>query len=216
MQKLPKGFSYSKRDFANLVRDFGLKGSICHVGSLLNGKEEGEAERLRSGFAKMGLSPFVGIDLFPGQNVDILADLTKLDLFDEHPELDGAFDLVYCSALLEHVADPFAAARTIRRLIKPGGHLYFAGPWVQGYHAYPDDYWRISLSGIRVLFPDLEWRAKWYQGTIKGKDRFTIDCDDPRNERKLFGFYTDQMPVRISDRALANLNVGALGVLPAA
>lgn len=210
-EKLPKGFTYSNRDLANLVHDFGVQGSVCHVGSLLNGKEDGASERLRGGFAKLGLKPFIGIDLFPGQNVDVTADLCTKQLYDEHPELEHSFDLVYCSALLEHVEDPFACARTIRRLIKPGGHLYFAGPWVQGYHAYPDDFWRISLSGVRVLFPDLEWRVKWYQGTINGENRFTVDCDDPRNERKLFCFFTDQMPVRLSDRAMTNLNVGALG-----
>jgi len=214
MKKLPPGFTYSRRYFDNLVRDFELAGSICHVGSLLNGRGQADAERLRSGFAAIGLTPFVGIDILPGPNVDVVADLTNPEIFDEHPELDRAFDIVYCSALFEHVENPFACAQTVRRLMKPGGHLYFAGPWVQGYHAYPDDYWRISLSGIRVLFPDLEWLAKWYMGTVTGKGRFTVDCDDPRNERKLFAFLTDQMPVRISDRAMTNLNIGALGRAP--
>lgn len=214
MDTLPKGFTRSNRSLATIVHDFGLSGSVCHVGSLLHGKEDGEAERFRAGFERMGLSPFVGVDLFSGPNVDIVGDLCDPGFFDATPELAGSFDLVFCSALLEHVADPFAAARTIRGLIRPGGHLYFAGPWVQGYHAYPDDYWRISLSGVRVLFPDLEWRAKWYQGTLGGKGRFTVDCDDPRNERKMFAFMTDQMPVKISDRAMANLIVGALGRTP--
>jgi hypothetical protein len=29
-------------------------------------------------------------------------------------------------------------------------------PWVQGYHAFPDDYWRFSLSGLQILFEGLE------------------------------------------------------------
>jgi SAM-dependent methyltransferase len=151
---------------------------------------------------------------FPGQNVDVVADICEPAFFEAHAELEHAFDLVYCSALLEHVPDPFACARTIRRMIKPGGHLYFAGPWVQGYHGYPDDYWRINHSGIRVLFPDLEWLVKWYQGNLKGEERFTVDCGDPRAERKLFAVSTNQMPVPISHRAMANLIVGALGRAP--
>lgn len=215
MDKLPRGFRHSKRDFPTLIKDFEISGSVCHIGSLLNGKEEGEAERLRARFEAMGLTPFVGVDIFAGQNVDVVGDLCDPDFFVKHPDLQGAFDLVFCSALFEHVPNPFACARTTRGFIKPGGHLYFAGPWVQGYHAYPDDYWRISLSGIRVLFPDLEWRARWYQGSLKGEKFFTVDCSDPKNERKLFTFYTDEMPVKISDRAMSYLNIGALGRAPA-
>jgi SAM-dependent methyltransferase len=214
METLPPGFRYSRRDIFSLAREFQLTGSLCHVGSLLNDKEEGQAELFRNKLANVGLSPFVGIDLFPGQNVDVVADLCDARFFEIHGELEHAFDVVFCSALLEHVPDLFACARTIRRLIKPGGHLYFAGPWVQGYHSYPDDFWRISHSGMRVLFPDLEWLVKWYQGNLKGKERFTVDFDDPRAERKLFAVMTDQMPVPISTRAMANLIVGALGRAP--
>jgi SAM-dependent methyltransferase len=216
VETLPAGFRYSRRDLFNVIRDFEIAGSICHVGSLLNNKGEGEAERFRARLAGMGLAPFVGVDLFAGQNVDVVADLCDPQFFDAHAELAEAFDLVYCSALLEHVPDPFACARTIRRMMKPGGHLFFAGPWVQGYHGYPDDYWRISHSGIRVLFPDLDWRAKWYQGNLKGEQRFTVDFDDPRAERKLFAVESSGMPVPISTRAMANLIIGALGQAPPA
>ena len=67
---------------------------------------------------------------------------------------------------------------------------------------------------MRVLFPDLEWLAKWYQGNLKGEERFTVDCDDPRAERKLFACLTDEAPVRISDRGMVNLIAGALGRAP--
>ena len=215
MKTLPEGFRYSKRYLANLIIDFELKGSICHVGALLNDKKEGEAQRFRDKLASLGFSTFVGVDLFPGQNVDVVADLCDPAFFEKNPQLEQGFDLLYCSALFEHVPDPFTCARTVRRMMKPGGHIYFAGPWVQGYHGYPDDYWRISFSGMSALFPDIEWRVKWYQGNLKGPDKFTIDFDDPRAERKLFAMATDQLPVPISDRAVANLIVGGLGRAPA-
>ena len=37
-------------------------------------------------------------------------------------------------------------------------------PWVQPFHAYPDDFWRISLSGLLELFSGLELVDAFYSG----------------------------------------------------
>lgn len=218
MSKLPAGFTYTNRTVHTVAKEFGITGPVCHVGSLLNGKPEGSAKKLRAGFAAQGLEPFIGVDIFQGQNVDVQADLCAPDLFEDHPELEGQFALVYCSAVLEHVKLIFECAKNIRRLIRPGGHLYFVGPWVQGFHGYPDDYWRISFSGLQVLFPDLEWKAKWYGGTIEG---LTIDFDSSQDERKAFQIVSPQPGVsltlgKVSDRAMSFLLIGALGQVPEA
>jgi hypothetical protein len=208
---LPAGFRYTNRTIVTVVRQFGITGPICHVGSLLHDKEGGTAERWREVFDKQGLKPFIGIDLFEGPNVDLQADLCDPAIFDRHPDLEGRFNLVFCSALLEHVADLFTCAKVIRRLIAPGGYLYFSGPWAAGYHAYPDDYWRISFSGLKVLFPDLEWLLKWYAGTNKG---VTIDFDDATLERKLFTFDSQSARARMSDRSISYIMVSGLGRAP--
>jgi len=96
---------------------------------------------------------FVGADLEPGENVDAVFDIcwpleqirTAL-LTTGHLALGG----IVCAHLLEHVKDPFAAARNIVALLAPGGRVFVQVPWVQAYHAFPDDYWRISLSGLAV------------------------------------------------------------------
>ena len=41
------------------------------------------------------------------------------------PFEDGTFDHVHCSWLLEHVPDPIAVLRDVRRVLKPGGEALF-------------------------------------------------------------------------------------------
>lgn len=53
------------------------------------------------------------------------------------PFPDGAFDLVVCAQVYEHVADPTRLVGEIARVLRPGGICYFSGPnrlWPYEYH----------------------------------------------------------------------------------
>jgi hypothetical protein len=205
---IPKKFKM--RRFTETFREFvdreKVNGPVCHVGSLAHSGGKGN---FRNQFAHCQDPRFVGIDLFAGLNVDVVADLCAPDLFERHPELRGHFNFVFCSALLEHVANPFDAARNIRGLLSPQGQIFYAGPWVQGFHPYPDDYWRISFSGLRALFPDIHWRRKWYSGEFAGRG---IEFEEQAFERKLFlqkgAFGASDF---FTDRALPYLMISAIG-----
>lgn len=70
------------------------------------------------------------------------------------PFRDGVFDAVFSFAVLEHVKDPFACAREMARVLKPGGRLYCVVPFLQPFHAYPHHYYNMSHMGLRNLFAD--------------------------------------------------------------
>lgn len=103
---------------------------------------------------------YTGVDFEPGEGVDFVADITK--------PIALKADFVLCCNVLEHVADPWAAARTITDMLDHGGTLYISTPWVWRYHPYPDDYWRFTYTAIRLLFPDISWTTQQYSTQAVG------------------------------------------------
>jgi SAM-dependent methyltransferase len=65
------------------------------------------------------------------------------------------FDVVICEQVLEHVADPCAAAANLRDLCAPGGHVVVSTPFLIRVHELPifamGDYWRFTPRGLRTL-----------------------------------------------------------------
>jgi SAM-dependent methyltransferase len=70
------------------------------------------------------------------------------------PFKDNTFDGVISVAVLEHVRDPFKCAQEISRVLKPGGKLYCAMPFLQPYHGYPHHYFNATHQGVMRLFEE--------------------------------------------------------------
>jgi hypothetical protein len=89
-------------------------------------------------------------------NYEVVAYPTTdvLGIVERMPFRDDAFDVVLSNAVLEHVRDPFEAAREMIRVLKPGGTLYCAVPFLQPYHGYPHHYFNMTEQGLRSLFDD--------------------------------------------------------------
>lgn len=83
-------------------------------------------------------------------HVHLVCRLEHLPLRSE--SLDGLVSV----AVLEHVPNPQEHVAQMARVLKPGGRVLCYVPFVQGYHASPDDFQRWTLSGFRRLFEGFE------------------------------------------------------------
>lgn len=93
---------------------------------------------------------YVGLDV----DNELTRGLAAADLFYDgrvFPVVDGSFDAVLCSQVLEHVFEPEAFLGEIRRVLKPGGRLVLAVPFVWDEHEQPQDFARYSSFGLRAL-----------------------------------------------------------------
>ncbi len=91
--------------------------------------------------------PCLNVDLFPFPGVDVVADLEAL------PFKDGVFAAVTCDQVLEHVPSPHTVTREFIRVVRPGGLIHVASPFVFPWHPSPSDYTRWTLEGLASLFP---------------------------------------------------------------
>jgi SAM-dependent methyltransferase len=90
------------------------------------------------------------IDFFEYDNVDIVCDIADL------PFEDNSVDIVLNIAVLEHVPYPQKVLDEIYRILKPNGYVYTAFPFVQGFHASPYDFTRVTEEGIKILHKNFE------------------------------------------------------------
>ena len=72
------------------------------------------------------------------------------------PLADGSVDGVVIQAVLEHVLEPTVVAKEIHRVLRSGGIVYAATPFLQLVHEGPYDFTRFTDSGHRYLFRSFE------------------------------------------------------------
>lgn len=100
-----------------------------------------------------------GCDLLPGDNVDVVVDLTGTPRQVTRALGGRRFDTVLCVSVLEHIPNVFAAAARIESLLRPGGTLFVSVPFVFRYHGYPGDFWRFTPEAVVHLFPQVDFRG---------------------------------------------------------
>lgn len=67
------------------------------------------------------------------------------------PFMDEVFDVVLCTEVLEHVPEPEAVLREIRRVLKNGGRLIMTTPFLVPLHEEPYDFYRYTAYGLKYL-----------------------------------------------------------------
>ncbi len=103
---------------------------------------------------------YLGVDKQAGPGVDMVIDLTE-DFARVDEGLGGRqFGTIFCLSVLEHCDRPFKMADNLTQLLRPGGWLCVAAPFVWRIHDYPNDLWRFTPEGIRALFPLIEFDSE--------------------------------------------------------
>lgn len=101
-----------------------------------------------SGLKSVYLDNVVNLEIADYPTADVLAIGERL------PFATGSFDAVLSLVVLEHVRDPFRCAAEIARVVRPGGRIYVAVPFLQPYHGYPHHYYNMTRPGLEQLFVD--------------------------------------------------------------
>ncbi|MCU7943997.1 MAG: class I SAM-dependent methyltransferase [Candidatus Thiodiazotropha sp. (ex Cardiolucina cf. quadrata)] len=90
---------------------------------------------------------YTGMDIHPGENVDVAGDVHTLSslLPAEH------YDAVFSVSVFEHLAMPWQAVIEINKILKTGGLLYISTHPVWPPHELPWDFWRFSRETFKTL-----------------------------------------------------------------
>jgi SAM-dependent methyltransferase len=125
---------------AELAHEIELREPIVEFGSLQ--VEPGQPNDLRRLFERRD---YVGTDMRAGPGVDRVEDLRALTF------ADAEVGTALCLDTLEHCADPAGACRELHRVLAPGGLAVLSSVMFFPVHGYPNDYWRFTPEGLRLL-----------------------------------------------------------------
>jgi SAM-dependent methyltransferase len=90
---------------------------------------------------------YVGFDYYPGANVDVVGDAHRLSDYFDQP-----FDIIYTTAVFEHLAMPWLVAEEIAKVLKVGGLLMVETHFSYSAHERPWNFFQFSDMGLKVLF----------------------------------------------------------------
>jgi SAM-dependent methyltransferase len=89
---------------------------------------------------------YIALDIYPYSEVDLVCDLTRVV-----PLKAESFDAVLLMNVMEHVFDTHALLDALERLLKPGGALIVAIPFLVKIHQAPVDFVRYTHYALERL-----------------------------------------------------------------
>jgi hypothetical protein len=95
-----------------------------------------------------GTAEYIGIDIHPGHNVDVVGDAHYLHDLVGPGTLDATFSL----SVMEHLAYPWLFAHNVNRALRLGGLTFQSTHHTWPLHELPNDFWRFSDEGLKLLF----------------------------------------------------------------
>lgn len=116
---------------------------------------------------KFNNAEYVGFDIYSGLNVYVVGDAHKLSSY-----FNEKFDLIFSSAVFEHLAMPWVASLEIIRLLKVGGYVFIETHYSFSSHERPWHFFQFSENALDVLFPQkfgMKCEKKGCSNLIEGK-----------------------------------------------
>jgi len=128
---------------------------------------------------------YIGFDIYPGDNVDVVGDAHKLSDY-----IEGQVDLVYSSAVFEHLAMPWIVAEEIAKVLKVGGSLLIETHFSYSSHERPWHFFQFSDMGLKSLFsPALGFRSIEAGMCNPMVGRFSALADQYLKRRRINGLF---------------------------
>ncbi|WP_188704825.1 class I SAM-dependent methyltransferase [Silvimonas iriomotensis] len=115
----------------------------------------------------------VSFEYMPFELPDVFGDGHAL------PFSDGVFDAVFSQAVMEHMRNPYLAAREIARVLKPGGLVYVESAFMQPLHAVPYHFFNTTTWGIEAIFGDADVTgetSEWFGPISASVDWYLNAC----------------------------------------
>lgn len=125
------------KELLSLLKKIPVDAIILNIGSLSK-----NLQSLHKGIKNLDICHY--------PNIDYVADVCDL------PFQDRTIDMIIFKNVLEHVKNPSKALNEISRVLKKDGILYVKIPFLQPFHAVPDDFQRYTKGGFRELFKNYE------------------------------------------------------------
>lgn len=122
-------------------------GCVLEIGT--KQAQEGISTHSYASFPNVHRQNYIMADIFPGRDVDVIANLHDLP-----SEWTDRFDCFVASAVFEHLERPWIAAKEVARVLKPGGGCYVATHQTFPIHGYPSDFFRFSTEALALIFED--------------------------------------------------------------
>lgn len=125
-----------------------LERELAPVAAYLSGRflNAGCGDRdLGPWLADLGISEVTSYDIASALPGAVIGPLESLPFEDE------SFDSILCNAVLEHVAHVGLVVAELVRVLRPGGHVVLAVPFLQPFHPCPGDYRRYTKEGLIAL-----------------------------------------------------------------
>jgi SAM-dependent methyltransferase len=128
------------RNYEYLEKQLRLLGAASIIADL--GAGQISYKKLIAGFPN-----YFGVDFYPYDEVKVVCDFTE-----KLPIKDSAVDAVILSNVLEHVPTPELLIREAFRILKPGGTIIGAVPFIIKIHQEPHDFLRYTNYMLEALF----------------------------------------------------------------